>query len=426
MNKRKLKQGRRGKLPRRQDQSQLRVSLPQISRQGLADAFIASTTKKRKNKDLLEPSDAEDDHTPPRKQRRTGILADHPSLDSDRPDNTDTYIPRSSATLDTILSPSTTSNPTTKKLLALTAIRANWEANDLTNILPKHSYSPSKWHKPLEWRVDILLALYELSKVTVGGQDDVRLRFEPQFRGQGGFDAEFTLRVIRGLRDEIAAQESGDKGLIDDADVMQEATPAEPFSDGPNGDLEEALTVDDSKAQEEDADTPEDLPANTVHAQASVDEPMDPTAPQDHLGHSANPHDQANAKTPESHLSKASQARRLRHLQSTLLIANNLLSQAEVELHGLQIAREQASLSSPHDGAARRFSAADEAVARKLSDVKERRKEVLRIIEIAERSGSRDEDMELGGGTVTEQELAEDMDEEPAETEIVPEVVDEM
>jgi hypothetical protein len=204
---------------------------------------------------------------------------------------------------------------------------------------------------------------------------------------------------------------------------MQEATSADPFSDGSDRDLEEALTVDESKRQEEDIDTPEELPANTVYAQASVEEPIDPIAPQDHLDHA---YDQANAGVPQSHLSNASRARRLRHLQSTLLIANNLLSQAEVELHRLQIAREQASLSSPHDRAARRFSAADEAVAKKLLHVKEGRKEVLRIIEIAERSGSRDEDMELGGGTVTEQELAEDMDEEPAETEIVPEIVDEM
>lgn len=219
MNKRRLKHGRR----RNQSQSQPQVSLTQVSRQELADTFIASKTQKRKNKDLLEPSDTEDEHTPLRKQRRTGSLADHSSPDSARPDNTETGIPRSSPTLDTVLSPSTTSNPTTKRQLALTAIRANWETDDLTNILPKHSYPPSKWHKPLEWRVDILLALYELSKVTVGGQDDVRLQFEPQFRGQEGFDAEFTLRVIRGLRDEIAAQESGDKELVDDADVMQES-----------------------------------------------------------------------------------------------------------------------------------------------------------------------------------------------------------
>jgi hypothetical protein len=219
MNKRRLKHGRR----RNQSQSQPQVSLTQVSRQELADTFIASKTQKRKNKDLLEPSDTEDEHTPLRKQRRTGSLADHSSPDSARPDNTETGIPRSSPTLDTVLSPSTTSNPTTKRQLALTAIRANWETDDLTNILPKHSYPPSKWHKPLEWRVDILLALYELSKVTVGGQNDVRLQFEPQFRGQEGFDAEFTLRVIRGLRDEIAAQESGDKELVDDADVMQES-----------------------------------------------------------------------------------------------------------------------------------------------------------------------------------------------------------
>jgi hypothetical protein len=184
------------------------------------------------------------------------------------------------------------------------------------------------------------------------------------------------------------------------------------------------LTVDESKRQEEDIDTPEELPANTVYAQASVEEPIDPIAPQDHLDHA---YDQANAGVPQSHLSNASRARRLRHLQSTLLIANNLLSQAEVELHRLQIAREQASLSSPHDRAARRFSAADEAVAKKLLHVKERRKEVLMIIEeIAERSVNRDEDMELEGGTITEQEVAEDMDEEPAEIEIVPEVVDEV
>lgn len=419
MNKRRLKHGRR----RNQSQSQPQASLTQVSRQELADTFIASKTPKRENKDLLEPSDTEDEHTLLRKQRRTGSLADHTSPDSARPDNTETGIPRSSPTLDTVLSPSTTSNPTTKRQLALTAIRANWETDDLTNILPKHSYPPSKWHKPLEWRVDILLALYELSKVTVGGQDDVRLQFEPQFRGQEGFDAEFTLRVIRGLRDEIAAQESGDKELVDDADVMQEAISADPFSDGSDRDLEEALTVDESMRQEEDIDTPEDLPANTVYAQASVEEPIDPIAPQDHLDHA---YDQANAGVPQSHLSNASRARRLRHLQSTL-IANNLLSQAEVELHRLQIAREQASLSSPHDRAARRFSAADAAVAKKLLHVKERRKEVLRIVdEIAERSGNRDEDMELEGGAVTEQEVAEDMDEEPAETEIVPEIVDEM
>lgn len=48
------------------------------------------------------------------------------------------------------------------------------------------------------------------------------------------------------------------------------------------------------------------------------------------------------------------------------------------------------------------------------------------IEEIAERSVNRDEDMELEGGTITEQEVAEDMDEEPAEIEIVPEVVDEV